>query len=283
MSTTSSDEWEQIRKISEAYCEAFFEAMEPARHEFSKRIAAFQKTMQKETLSFGKAILSMAKKEQLARKMEEINKTLRQEGWFVPPILSEGQITQLHRLAVVNGDVDAAMSELIGYCEDGLPEKIVDAACSHKAFEHRTAFLRQALQAHVEGKFTLSIPVFLAQAEGTYLQTLEAHGIFNEAYLFKGKEWAEAPIEDCIDELPITEIVFASILRAFSVAMHEQFTARVRSMEDLEQLRVKYPKGFLSRHAVLHGRDDRYNTKENSIRALFILDTVRELVNRLLP
>jgi len=66
VSKTSSDQWEQIRKISEAYCEAFFEAMEPARQGFSQRIAAFQETMQKEALSIGKAILSIAKKKQLA-------------------------------------------------------------------------------------------------------------------------------------------------------------------------------------------------------------------------
>lgn len=283
MNKKPPDQWEQIRKISEAYCKAFFEAMQPAQERFFKRIAAFHEAAQEEALNLATAALNLAKKEQLVKKMEQVNDTLAQHAWFVPPLLSEGQITQLHRLAVVNGDANAAIAELIDYCDAGLPEKIVDAACSQKAFGNRTLLLRQALEAHTEGRFALSIPVFLAQAEGAYLQTLEAHGIFDDAYLFKKGEWAKAPVERFIEGLPLTEVLFASTFRAFSVTMCEQFTATVKSTKDLKRLKAKYPRGFLSRHAVLHGRDEGYATKENSLRALFILDTVRELVSRLLP
>ena len=278
MSQIPSGQWEQIRKLSEAYSEAFFKAMEPALQGLSKRSAELQEAAQ----SVGEAILGITKKAQLARRIEEVNDALRDEGWFVPPLLSEEQITRLHQLTVVNRDSDAAITKLIGYCDDDLAEKIIDAACSHKAFENRAVFLRQALQAHMEGKFALSIPVFLTQAEGVYRQTLEVSKISNNAPLYNAKEWKEALDNDFAGELPITEIVLAATLRGFSASMSEQFTAHVTSMTDLECLRARYPKGFLSRHSVLHGRDNQYATKENSIRALFILDTVRELVSTLL-
>ena len=278
MSQTPSGQWEQIRKLSEAYCEAFFKAMKPALQELSKRGTELQEVAQ----NVGEAIPGITKTAQLASRIAEVNDALKEEGWFVPPLLPEGQITRLHQLTVVNRDSDTAIAELIGYCDDGLAAKIIDAACSHKAFENRTVFLRQALQAHMEGKFALSIPVFLTQAEGAYRQILEVSKISNNAPLYNTKEWKEAFGDDLAGELPITEIVLAVVLRGFSASMSEQFTARVTSIVDLERLRARYPKGFLSRHAVLHGRDNQYATKENSIRALFILDTVRELVNKLL-
>jgi len=274
----AQDQWEQARRLSRAYLEAFPKVMRSIEVELSQWCEA----VGKESLRLAMAVQNLAREAQLAEMRGQLNDVLAQHAWFVPPLLSPEEVKQLHQIAVVNGDVCAGIEKLVAYCDEGVVEEIVETACRHKAFASRIPILRQALEAHKDGKFALSIPVFLAQAEGAYLEMLEAHGVSDRwTYLFNKEEWNS--IDKLIGELPCTEIVLAETLRAFSTVMCEQFVARVRSFQDLEQLKAKYPEGFLSRHAVLHGRDVGYATKENSIRAAFILDTVREIISLMLP
>jgi len=276
----TQDQWEQAHRLSRAYLEVFLKVVRSIEVELSQWCEA----VGKERLRLAMTVQNLAREAQLAEMRGQLNDVLAQHAWFVPPLLSPEQVKQLHQIVVVNGDVCAGIEKLVAYCDEDeeVVEKIVDTASRQKAFASRISILRQALEAHKDGKFALSIPAFLAQAEGAYLEMLEAYGVSDRrTYLFDKEEWNS--VEELIGELPCTEIVLAETLRAFSTVMCEQFVARVRSFQDLEQLKAKYPKGFLSRHAVLHGRDVGYATKENSIRASFILDTVREIISLMFP
>jgi len=227
------------------------------------------------------ALVTTGAKQLAAHRMDEINTALQQRGWFIPPSLGAAELSALHDIAVVHKNPDEAARKLIGYCDEPFARSVVEAACQAKIFQDRRTVLNEALAAHLGGRYALSIPVFLAQSEGLYVQALEAHNL-KGAFLFSRTEWDSVEVEDLAGGLPLSEIALASTLRAFSRAMREQFAETVYLHEDLISLKAAYPGGFLSRHAVLHGRDSSYGSIENSIKALFILDTVRSIVSSLL-
>lgn len=259
----------KMGKFLEDYIKAYADPIRIA----GKQLADFRAAIEGIT----KPLVDFAKKARFAADKEELNRVLEPHGWFVPPLLSQDQVADLQRIAVVDKDADAAIVKLIKYSDDGLDSRIVDVACAHKAFKKRRVLIDEALEAHIKGRYALSIPVFLAQAEGAYLQTLEEHGISRDM-LFRKSNWDPNDVEALIEELPVSEIVMVSTLRGFSTAMYTQFAARVYSSQDLKSLKNQYSKGFLSRHAVFHGWDESYNTKENSIKALFLLDSIRGII-----
>ncbi len=272
MELLPNDIFGKMGKLLEDYSNAYADPIRIA----GKQLADFRAEIEGIT----KPLADFAKKARFAAEKEELNRVLEPHGWFVPTLLSQDQVADLQRIAVVDKDADAAIVKLIEYSDEGLDKRIVDAAYACKAFKNRRALIGEALEAHIEGRYALSIPVFLAQAEGAYLQTLEKHGISGDM-LFRKSNWDSNDIEALIEELPVSEIVVASTLRGFSTAMYTQFAAKVYSSQDLKSLKNQYSKGFLSRHAVFHGWDESYNSKENSIKALFLLDSIREIIEML--
>ncbi len=279
----SPKDWEAVRGIAEAFAKQFFQAIQPAAASLGEQALALRKAVEQEVSVHIDAIMQLAGKALLAKQIEELNYALADRAWFVPVLLSEDRVRVLHRAAVTDGNVDGAITQLLAYCDEDLAQQIIDATCSQRGFEKRENLLREAYAAHTQGYYALSIPVILAQAEGAYLDMLETHGIVNAAYLFTKDEWDIASVEEFIGMLPLNELMFASALRGFSTSMCKQVTERVRSSSDLDQLRIQYPNGFLSRHGVLHGRDTDYGTRDNSLRSLFVLDTVRARCLRDVP
>jgi len=248
--------------------------------ELGKALHESYRTLRPYVSELQASLLSLAFKAHLAKGMEDLNGALEKHGWFVPPSLSANEVSRLREMVVMRGEADAAVDLLLELCDSGLSGRIIDAACSHRAFEDRVPLLREGLAAHGEGRYALSIPVLLAQAEGAYLGFLEGKGVSSTG-MYKHEEWAASEIEALAALLPLGALVSFTALQGFSKTMYEQFTARVLSAAELAALQARFPRGCLSRHAVIHGRDPAYATRENSAKALFIVDSVRALLDAL--
>ncbi len=166
-------------------------------------------------------------------------------------------------------DDEMDMAQLVDYAngfDAGEEERTNEVLCQH--FEARSdaivsdlvamaprrePFLRRALEAHRERKYELSIPVFLAQADGMWQDFTKAD---KETRLYsrkKGHEprtakWVKAVKRDDLDEAFLYPLVAPLPISA----------------ADEEVV----PKGALVRHRVLHGTDLDYPTRLNSCRAL---------------
>jgi len=210
-----------------------------------------------------------------AKKVESLNQALADYGWFIPPLISQKDkafVEELHSLAIKKDDPDRATMELISWCDKTRAREIIEEACKLKVFDVRRKPLYEALEAYLQGKYYVAIPVFLAQSEGAFKEVLENAFGFSKL-LFNAKS---IEVYDKLTfVLLLEELALAYIFQSFGRAICEQFAARVITKHDWEDLKAKFKRTPLSRHAILHGLDTNYGSQENAVKALFILDVVR--------
>lgn len=169
---------------------------------------------------------------------------------------------------------ESVKEAFIEYFEEnqwGVLQEIVASWEENPYFVRRMSILHDALEAHIQGKYTLSIPALLSQVEGV------ASGI------------VEKPAGDTtrIMKTAIENIDYGNFVRA---ACKDILVAFVTSpvgyggVKSEYMTLEKYPewlkaKGHLesqtlNRHAILHGMQIDYASKENSLRALLLLDVL---------
>ncbi|WP_152561238.1 hypothetical protein [Halomonas salina] len=119
--------------------------------------------------------------------------------------------------------------------------------------QNRLLIIQDAISAHSEGKYNLSTPIFLMQADG---YSAEAH---NSPIWGAGKKeqrlFARARTENDEDTL-IGALVEPLLSPSLPLLAHHN----IRASEN-------YPVHIVNRHAVLHGESTDYGTRENSARA----------------
>lgn len=95
-------------------------------------------------------------------KVEERLKTLARSGWFIDAEMSLPTIRRLHEAMSSGRDSKAEQWLVDYYRREGAA--ICERLCAHHPA--RAALILDAYRAHEEGRYALSIPVFLLQADG---------------------------------------------------------------------------------------------------------------------
>lgn len=174
-------------------------------------------------------------------------KVLARHGWYLDPDLpmsAPGKIAD----AIAEGQVADANEALVEYFRDrkaGIRDRLV------ATFPHRREFIEDALDAHDAGKYTLSVPVFLSQADGICVERTGGHLFIAEAK----RPQTAAYVDGVPDEY------MAALLSPLAETHPISVSARDR------------PRDFdgLNRHQVLHGESLSYHTEANSLKALSLL------------
>lgn len=147
-------------------------------------------------------------------------------------------------------------------------EKILIAEWPHirKGILHnhpsRIGPLEQAMDAHENGLYYLSIPVFLAQVDGICKEFM-GHQFFisrqvsRQEYEPLLKQWAE-------QQVGIHRFICAALITKGAFQLH--FT---------EPNMIAF-----TRHSILHGEYNEYGTKINSLKAMSLLMYINEIVSR---
>ncbi len=260
--------------LGRAYVEQVMKSLDSVSDLIEERRRVYREFVNESNLKF---LQDAVRRDREVEQVEALNSFLEDQGWFVPPILDEEERVALLEMVESRNASDALIQRLLEWCERGGGRRIVETASSNWAFSGRASLLEEAFEAHEEGKHALSIPVFLSQAEGAFIGWLVSLGSRskNKPGLFKkavANEIENFPWE----ERDFTEIVLHAYLRSFSRTLSSQFTASVWTAADLKDLRTRYSRGYLSRHGVMHGVDTNYASPENSVKALFVIDVLRE-------
>lgn len=139
---------------------------------------------------------------------------------------------------------------LSNYTEDHLAE-IEQALC--KSFPKRTYIFKDSFNAHRQEQYTLSIPIFLAQAEGISFDAFKC-----SPYATKNrKKFENSPHFATLKEDPLC------------LPLLKNDTIKASS--------TMVPPGALNRHAILHGASTEYPTKLNSLKAISLLACIKSL------
>ena len=126
-------------------------------------------------------------------------------------------------------------------------------------FPKRAQILSAAFRAHSQKTFTLSVPAFLAQADGVCSELLGV-GVYSRSK--RVPKTASAVEQFKHDEL------LSSLLEPLRVA---------GALNAYEDERHQYP-DVLNRHEVLHGKSLDYATELNSFRAISLLSYLCSVV-----
>lgn len=128
--------------------------------------------------------------------------------------------------------------------------------------------LEDALDAHKNGKYTLSIPVLLLIAEGIATDFCKKEEIYNKADASRGGEKIKTALNKYYTE---TGHFLLSDLNLLEEAINTTIYQNTNLIEE------RLLSNILNRHAVLHGSKKDYGTVEASLKAFMLLDVLSDL------
>ena len=181
---------------------------------------------------------------------ETIICTLMEQGWVPDMDLTLGQLRQW--AAALNPE----NPEIVRQANNATCERFRDRLDDIEAklvseFPSRSAILRDAFDAHRQGKYTLSVPAFLTQVDGFFYDRCDANLFYGES-----REALQKRVEAMPSEL--SRMYLGALLNTrLPLLLSEKHR----------------PDDFsgLNRHQVLHGLVTDYGTQENSLKAVALL------------
>ncbi len=183
--------------------------------------------------------------------------TLAQLGWYVDMwIITQPAVVELAQQAK-EGRVDEVEQYLVSFYSNHL-ERIEEELLGRHP--DRAPMLRQACAAHRRGEYALSIPVFLAQADGVCHDR-----IGEQVYRRRSGNPAIAHVLAAMATGILAEAVLAPLKSPMPIS---------DSTDDSST------PGRLNRHAILHGLDLSYHTQHNSLKALLFLLYVSDVLDK---
>lgn len=191
-------------------------------------------------------------------------------GWPVAPSMPldlRKRIVSMHKQ-----DKTRYVSNVVmGYYRKNSHENLrsaVDSWEKNPLFTTRMHIIRDALDAHCNGKFTLSIPATVPQIEGVLNDYVRVNNL--PARLGKITEVYEAVIGDPND-YPLSSWVIVSTL------LHQLQTNTYTYTDFKSELAKSIQGRNTTRHTVLHGIVTNYNRPIHSLKAFLLLDALSAL------
>ena len=133
-----------------------------------------------------------------------------------------------------------------------------------EAYPHRSHLFKDAFDAHRAGKYSLSIPVFLTQADGIWQERFSVN-----LFIRGGRE---RTVEKHIASFE--NISFAVLMHPFSISTTPLWVPQGKRNASFDEF---------NRHQVLHGDSVNYGTEENSLKAISLLSNLRYLLEQTNP
>jgi hypothetical protein len=199
---------------------------------------------------------------QLAPEKRKVMAYLARRGWYLPP---ETPLWDSELAGLVDADdvaeVDKHMAEQI----DALLDTIVAAAS--ECAPRRAHLIQDAAWAYREGRYSLSIPLVLAQTGAICLEVVgvEAWAKERETKKPRTAKKVQQYVEQ-LDEFGPDAFFLPDLLPVL------EGTSMLENTSDRDAKRVLDPTyGPLNRHGVLHGVDTDFGTRENALRAFAAL------------
>ncbi|SDM44170.1 hypothetical protein [Polaromonas sp. JS666] len=227
---------------------------------FARKVGEFLAPLMPALKAFGTALRFVAEAiSKLPAALQEAVFTLMHRGWFFDPNMPLSQWWVIHNMIVLGNVVEA--DQLMAEHFESRLDEIEDELSS--ALPHRASKFKSGFAAHRRGEYDLSILAFLSQADGVCKELRGGHFFLVDKYtrLPEAAEYAAT-----FGENPIERIVH--------MALAEKLPIRVQMSK-----RAAVGLDLLNRHAVMHGESLDHDTKENSLRAISLLNYVALSLN----
>ena len=198
--------------------------------------------------------------DELGKQHLECLKKLSDNGWVLSP---DTPIEQLRTLAdSLEANTSFARGAISSYFR-----KRIDSIESELAetYPRRSQILHDAFGAHRAGTYTLSVPVFLSQADGMWRDQ------FRKNFFERNKR--KNTLQDCKNDPQLQYVgTMLTLLEPKEEGMNNPLWANEAERDTSFDA--------LNRHQVLHGESVDYATEENSFKAISLLVCFRGICRR---
>lgn len=182
-------------------------------------------------------------------------------GWLPHPMVFPAGVIEVMEEYEASGE-EGARTKLDSYYIERCSEKVLNEmlyAWEQKPLLHRRMpILKQGLGAHIEGKYFIALPAFLAQIEGVIVDGYVHRG---ELYSPMRKKLLEKALSNR-NRFSFDEAIFNIIaLKVFGNFKHGE-------TPDFE----------INRNAILHGANADYGTHINSLKCILMFDYLQSKV-----
>lgn len=244
-------------------------------------IAEIQRSMQPGLVKFAKEMADLARvmaaRQEAQREAFPILSTripmLAQRGWFISYGFGLEDFDSLAETAKSASD-----DELERLVEDLYRENLVSLVDHfNRSYPARQAIVEQAIYAHREGLYALSIPVFFAQSDGVCMERTKRHFFMGgpdqhvKAVAQEKTSALQAELKNDDEGQQVSKIL--ELLMWAPLLVHHSIRYNNAKREEM---------GYsgLNRHTVLHGESLDYATEVNSLKAFSLLSYMASLLEQ---
>jgi len=270
------DATNQAAKIIAQQHAAITETISKVTQEYFQQFTQFQEEQAQQLKAIGETFKHYQEKTEAAS--SEISGLMVQAGFWFPPSGSLGIIYAVKKLKNQGQATPENVRQvIIDYYENddySNLRNMVNDWRKNPYFANRMHIIADALEAHINGMYTLSIPAILPLVEGILTDIVGRRATRADGGI---SGWAGNAIEtwyldtfresskDAIITFVSGSPVYGSIDPAFFTPSTFPTWLATQGADG---------KQILQRHAILHGVQTDYNSKENSLRAFLILDVL---------
>lgn len=210
---------------------------------------------------FFEELAEFAKKlSELPERNRKALQNLGEEGWFLHPDMPFDFLFKIAHLLIEDpNDASKWLCDFFRERLNNIEQELIEA------YPHRKRLLCDAFGAHQEGKYSLSVLVFLAQADG----------IFSEKSSERKSLFIYEQRKDAVQEhaSQVVGCFNATYLYPLEVSLPLWMSERQRETS------IGNFTG-LNRHQVLHGESMDYDTEENSLKVISLLYYLHWVLSR---
>ena len=168
-------------------------------------------------------------------------------GWYIDPEMPPWTASTKCANALREGNKNKVVEAITEYYQQQAESIELKLKSSYR---HREQVLHDAFNAHREGKYNLSIPVFLAQADGMWWEKFNTN--------LSSREGRCAGIQRVMSQVKVDYFSTISLLLK-PIPLFKSKSERDITFDEL------------NRHQILHGEVFNYGTEQNSIKMISFL------------
>jgi len=202
--------------------------------------------------------------DELPERTERVQGYLTDRGWYLPM-----EFFALRRIHEIYHRIEEGKDEEIEAFTRDYARKYALPVVREEApelFPKREEIIRQALEAHENGKCAVSIPALLSQAEGMFFSVLESH-YYDEDEREESREELQADRGRVLTALLVDPLFQHGPL-------HEDYGGNPKEVAQKKD-------SWFNRNLILHGHSTDYHTEANSLRAIALVALTCRVVRRL--